>query len=280
MRNLKLNQPISNNATASSSNTKIEFDRPLPTNHTVSVIVPAKNEAANLPYVLPRIPSWVHEVILVDGNSTDNTIEVARKLIPNIRVIGHERKGKGNALIAGFTAATGDIIVMIDADGSTDPAEIPAYVGALLAGAHYAKGTRFMQGGGTADMEFHRMLGNWGFVTLVKTLFGSSFTDLCYGYNAFWRAILPQLRLDCDGFEVETLMNVRALEAGLRIAEVPSFEYERIHGTSNLHAFRDGMRVLKTIVREWANQPLRANKPAALPAANLAGFSQHRAVEA
>jgi glycosyltransferase involved in cell wall biosynthesis len=161
-----------------------------------------------------------------------------------------ERHGKGDALRRGFEAATGDIIVMLDADGSTDPGEIPAFIGTLLTGAHFAKGSRFLQGGGTADMPLHRKLGNWCFVRMVRLLFGGSYSDLCYGYNAFWKRVVPLLNLDCDGFEIETLMNVRALRVGLRIVEVPSFESERLHGTGYLRTIPDGWRVLKTILRE------------------------------
>jgi glycosyltransferase involved in cell wall biosynthesis len=218
---------------------------------TVSVIIPALNEAENLPYVLRDIPTdYVDEVILVDGHSTDETVAVARAIMPDIRVIEQPDKGKGDALRAGFEAATGDIIVAIDADGSTDPREIPAFVGALLAGADYVKGSRFLQGGGTDDMPLYRQAGNWGLTMLVRVLFGGKYTDLCYGYNAFWRHALPLLALDADGFEIETLMNIRALRAGLKVAEVCSFEAPRIHGEGRLRAFPDGWRVLKTIVRE------------------------------
>jgi glycosyltransferase involved in cell wall biosynthesis len=217
----------------------------------VSVVIPAMNEAGNLPLVLPRIPQWVHEVILVDGYSTDDTIAVAEATWPGIRVIMQEGRGKGAALRTGFAAATGDIIVMLDADGSTNPAEIPAFIGALLAGADFVKGSRFLQGGGTSDMTILRRLGNWGFTFGVRVLFGGSFSDLCYGYNAFWSKVLHYLELDADGFEVETMMNVRALSKGLRVAEVPSFEADRVHGVSNLRTFPDGWRVLKTIVSEW-----------------------------
>ncbi len=233
------------------------------TRPTVSVIVPAKNEAKNLEHVLPRIPSWVDEVILVDGHSTDSTIAVARHLMPSIKVINQRGKGKGDALRAGFAAATRDIIVMLDADGSTDPAEIPLFVDALIAGADFVKGSRFTTGGGTSDMSHLRRLGNWGFTTLVKVLFGGNYTDLCYGYNAFWRRTLPQLALDGDGFEIETIMNVRALRAGLQVVEVPSFEAERIHGESNLRTFPDGWRVLKAIGREAAAGWAAAFNPAA-----------------
>lgn len=231
----------------------------------VSVVIPALNEAENLPHVLPRIPTWVHEVILVDGYSTDDTIAVGQAIWPGIRVIMQEGKGKGAALRTGFAAATGDIIVMLDADGSTNPAEIPAFIGALLAGADFVKGSRFLQGGGTSDMTLFRRLGNWGFTMGVRLLFGGSFSDLCYGYNAFWRKVLHSLELDADGFEVETMMNVRALYSGLRVAEVPSFEADRVYGVSNLRTFPDGWRVLKTIFTEWLR--VRTRRPAAMASA-------------
>jgi glycosyltransferase involved in cell wall biosynthesis len=216
----------------------------------VSVVVPALNEAENLPHVLPRIPEWVDEVLLVDGHSTDSTAEVARKFCPRVRIVVQEGRGKGAALRSGFAAATGDIIVMLDADGSTDPAEIPAFIGPLLAGAHFVKGSRFIQGGGTSDMSVMRRLGNWTFVTFVQCFHGGRFSDLCYGYNAFWAHVLPLLALDGDGFEIETIMNVRALRAGLKVVEVPSFEAPRIHGVSRLRTIPDGWRVLKALWRE------------------------------
>jgi glycosyltransferase involved in cell wall biosynthesis len=216
----------------------------------VSVVVPAINEEENLRHVLPLIPSWVYEVILIDGNSTDGTVAEARRLVPDIRVVQQQGRGKGDALRCGFEAATGDIIVMLDADGSTDPREIPAYVGALVSGADFAKGSRFLQGGGTADMPVHRQLGNWGFVALVRACFGGSYTDICYGYNAFWRRVLPALDLDADGFEIEMQMNVRALSAGLRVAEIASFEDKRRYGEGGLRTFPDGWRVLKTLLFE------------------------------
>jgi glycosyltransferase involved in cell wall biosynthesis len=162
--------------------------------------------------------------------------------------------GKGSALRVGMEAASGDILVQLDADGSEDPAEINNFVGALLTGADYAKGSRFVQGGGTSDMERLRRWGNAALTALVRTMFrGTQFTDLCYGYNAYWARVAPIL-LDAEGFEIETVMNLRAVRAGLRITEVPSFEAERINGQSNLLTFRDGWRVLKAIFRERLSQ--------------------------
>ncbi len=243
---------------------------------TISVVIPALNEAENLPYVLPLVPDWIDEVILVDGHSQDGTPDVARALLPSIHLVQQSGRGKGDALRAGFAAATGDIIVMLDADGSTDPREISIYVSTLLNGADFAKGSRFAQGGGTADMPLYRQLGNGCFAMLVRLLFGGSYTDLCYGYNAFWADVLPALRLDSNGFEIETLMNVRALQAQLKVVEVPSFEDKRRYGTGRLRTIPDGWRVIKTIFREWLRPQRRTAR--ALPAPSepfLANLNSH-----
>ena len=216
----------------------------------VSAIIPAMNEAASLPHVLPSLSRIVDEVVLVDGHSTDDTIAVARELRADIRVVTQTHRGKGNALACGFAVATGDIIVMLDADGSTDPSEIPLFVAKLLDGADFAKGSRYMDGGGSEDLTRTRRYGNAFLTGLVNALFHVEYTDLCYGYMAFWRRCLPQLAVDCTGFEVETLLTVRAARAGLNIAEVPSRERDRIHGESNLRPVHDGLRVLRTILRE------------------------------
>lgn len=229
---------------------------------TVSVVVPALNEARNIPHVFARMPPNIHEVVLVDGFSVDDTVAVARRLRPDVHVVRQTREGKGNALACGFAAATGDIIAMVDADGSADPGEIPRFVEALLSGADFAKGTRFLEGGGSSDITRLRSSGNYVLTGFFNTCYGRSYSDLCYGFNVFWRRHVPALGLDAtscprsesagriwgDGFEVETLIHVRAAKAGLVVAEVPSFEHARIHGVSNLNAFRDGTRVLRTIL--------------------------------
>jgi len=216
----------------------------------VSVIIAAWDEEESLGYVLPRLPRGLYEVILVDGNSTDRTIERAVELRPDIRIVMQPGKGKGDALRAGFAAARGDIVIAIDADGSTDPIEIPAFVGALLAGADYVKGSRFLTGGGTDDMTFTRKMGNLGLMVLCRILFGTRYTDLNYGYTGFWLRELNRLDLRSEGFEIETEMNLRAAIAGLHVVEVASFEGPRVGGVAHLVPLKDGWRVLMEILRQ------------------------------
>ena len=251
-------------------------DRP-----TVSVVVPCLNEERNLPYVFGRMPADIDEVIVVDGGSVDRTVERAYELWPSAKVVQQTRRGKGNALACGFEACTGDIVVMIDADGSTDPAEIPEFVRTLGSGVDFAKGSRFLPGGGSHDITAIRKLGNAVLSGTVNTLFKTRYSDLCYGYNAFWRWVVPYFDLPDinaprpasgemlwgDGFEIETLINVRVAALGLRVGEVASLEAARIHGVSNLSAFRDGQRVLRTIMQE--RQRARAYRKAGRPTQQL-----------
>jgi len=221
-----------------------------PRRHRVSVVIPAKNEALNIGWVLSRLPPSVDEVVLVDGLSSDATVTVAQAIWPGIVVVDERRPGKGAALRAGFDVATGDYIVMLDADGSMDPQEMGRFIELLDNGHDLVKGSRFLQGGGTADMSVLRETGNRCLLAIANLLFGTGHTDLCYGYAAFRRHAILALEVTADGFEVETELFLRATRNGLTVGEVPSFEAPRRTGASNLHTFRDGWRVLRTIVAE------------------------------
>jgi glycosyltransferase involved in cell wall biosynthesis len=216
---------------------------------SVSLVIPVRNEARNIASVLEQIADDVDEIILVDGNSTDVTVTTAQAYRPDLRIVPQEGMGKGSALRTGFQAATGDIIVMMDADGSMSPQEIRHYVHFLTYGYDFVKGSRFISGGGSLDITWIRRLGNLFLLTAFNTVYDAHLTDLCYGFCAFHRRYLEHLRLSATGFEIEAEMTVRAMQAGLRIAEVPSLELPRRTGASNLHAIRDGIRVLRTVLR-------------------------------
>jgi glycosyltransferase involved in cell wall biosynthesis len=216
----------------------------------VSVIIPTLNEAGNLPYVLNTVPRWVDEIIIVDGRSKDDTERVARVLRPDVRIVQQTRRGKGAALRAGLDAAHGEILIIMDADGSMDGADIVAFRDALVDGADYVKGSRFCKGGGSTDITRLRRFGDAGICFLIRVLYGAKYTDGTYGYKGLWANKLSSIRIDTDGFEVELLIDIRAHRAGLRTAEVPCFETDRIHGASNLNALSDGLRCLRVILQE------------------------------
>lgn len=255
---------------------------------SVTVVIPTLNEAPNLPGVFARLPDDLFEILIVDGGSIDDTVSVAKRLRPDVQVIEQTRRGKGNALACGMVAASGEVVVLLDADGSTDPAEIPEFVEALVAGADYVKGSRLLPGGGSVDLTPWRRFGNSCLTRAMNLLFDTEFTDSCYGYNCMWRRYTKVFELDTssasageqarprwgDGFEIEILMHARAAIAGLRIVEVPSVERARVFGDSNLHAIRDGFRILRTMLREYLAARRRTNtaddylgtvKPGALP---------------
>jgi glycosyltransferase involved in cell wall biosynthesis len=251
----------------------------------VSVVIPTLNEAANIGHVLGTLPEDVYEILLVDGGSQDGTVEAALAIRPDIRVVPQPGRGKGDAMAAGFAECTGEVVVMLDADGSADGREIPRFVDALVAGADLVKGSRFLPGGGSSDLTPLRRTGNRFFCGLVNLLYGTRYSDLCYGYNAAWVPQLRSLHLDCAGFEVETVLSIRSAKSSLRVAEVPSFESPRLHGASNLHTFRDGWRVLRAIFRERRGGPalaveefaaaMEAAAPEVGPGPVLSGVATH-----
>ena len=244
----------------------------------VSVVLPALNEARNVGWVLSRLPACVEEVLLVDGRSVDDTIEVALRVRPDTRVVAESAPGKGAALRAGFAAARGDYVVMLDADGSMEPGEIARYLALLEEGYDVVKGSRFLAGGGTSDISRIRALGNFGLLAIANRLYGCRFTELCYGYMAFRRSALADLQLSASGFEIETQIVAHAVRAGLRVGEVPSFEAARRSGESNLRTFRDGGRVLRELIRARSRRwPASSDRGlAASPTAPVAGVRAGR----
>lgn len=247
--------------------------------YEVSVVIPSMNETKNLELLLPKIDP-AYEVIVVEGCDLDYTREFVARIDSEAKVVSQSRRGKGNALLCGCENATGKYLVMLDADGSAAPSEIESFIEPLRNGADMAKGSRYLRNGGSEDLTHLRSFGNLGFTLLTNILFRTRFTDLCYGFNAFTREMVPRFNLPDtsdrgrpqwgDGFEIETLFACRAALSNAKIKEVPSYEYDRVHGVSNLNAWRDGKRVLRTILFEWMSN-LRNKR--------VVDFAQHHVPE-
>jgi len=220
----------------------------------VGIVIPALNEEKNIEEVLCRLNDYgFNNVLVIDGQSKDNTVKVASKY--GAKVVLQDGQGKGGAIRQVLSNRYFDVdaLVLMDADGSMDPAEIPAFIKALNSGADIAKGSRFLKGGSTYDMNTTRRFGNSILMFILNFLWSAKYTDLCYGYAVFNKHAVETLApvLESDGFEIETEIFIKALDLGLAVKEVPSVEYERKYGVSNLHAFKDGFRILKTIIQEY-----------------------------
>lgn len=222
-------------------------------NLKIGVVVPALNEERNLPIVLKELQRMgIDDILVIDGNSKDRTVEVAKDF--GVNVIFQNGSGKGNAVCQVFSNGylNADALVLLDADGSMRPSEIPLLVKGLASGADLVKGSRFMEGGHSEDMNLLRKCGNFLFLSLVKLFWSADYTDLCYGFAIFTKETVKKLApiLESQNFEIEAEVFIKAKKLGLKVAEVPSVELRRRHGKSNLKAFRDGYRILRTIVQE------------------------------
>ena len=218
----------------------------------VKVVIPTRNEEFNIAETVSRLQRiGIDNIHVVDGHSEDGTVEKAKKL--GARVIHQNGKGKGDALRQAFWEShDSEAVVMMDADGSMDPEEIPLLIEALMEGADVAKGSRFLPLGSSEDITPLRRVGNTILTGLTNLLFLTKYTDLCYGYMAFKKEALGKLNhfLKGEHFEIEAEICVIAKRIGLRVVEVPSIEHARKYGQSSLNTVRDGLSILKLLITE------------------------------
>jgi glycosyltransferase involved in cell wall biosynthesis len=231
----------------------------------ISIIIPAKNEEANIYRLISEIPIAVYEIIVIDGNSVDETFNIAKSHPKCTKVIKQIAKGKGAALSRGFAECVGDIVITLDADGSTDPREIPSFIDEIILGNHLVKGSRKIPNGGSEDLTLFRDLGNLFLTSVANMLFKTNWSDLAYGYIAITKDLLSELKINNfdetyssklkygQGFEIESLICCRTAKLGYQIKEVPSFERRWWSGSSNLKSIPDGIRALISILRESRN---------------------------
>lgn len=216
----------------------------------VSVVIPTWNEEGNIGRVIPAIKrvlfGYSYEIIIVDRHSKDRTVQRAMRLGAKVF---YDDIGKGSALLVGLSKARGEILISMDADLSNKPKELKLLIAGIETGYDICMGSRFIIGGGSDDMPELRKFGNKVFIFLVNILFGSNYTDLCYGYRSFKRGAMQKLALSEKGFGIETEINIKAIKRHLKVLEVPSMEKKRASGVGKLNTFRDGYVILRTIFR-------------------------------
>jgi glycosyltransferase involved in cell wall biosynthesis len=220
----------------------------------ISIVIPTLNEEKNLKILLKEIKSFFkkrkefsYEIIVVDGYSQDNTVNIAKKF--GAKVL-YDNVGKGSALDKGVRASKGDIIITIDADLSHRPIEMSLMIEEIRCGYDIVIGSRFLIGGGTEDMPWYRKLGNKFFVFLINLIWNTKYTDLCYGYRAFKKGVWERLNLKSKRFGIETEISIKAAKKKMKVLEIPSFEKKRKYGKGKLKTFRDGIQIFKTILSE------------------------------
>lgn len=227
----------------------------------VSLIIPAKNEEQNIISILNKIPDFISEIIVIDGNSSDKTFQLANNYSPKVKVYKQRTSGKGAALSLGFNLASGDFLVALDADGSNDPQELQLFIEKFKEGYELIKGSRYIKQGGSEDLTIFRSFGNIFLTKIANFLFSTKWTDLAYGYVGITKNLASKLKiLDFDlkrnifgygtGFEIESLICCRAAKNNSKIIEIPSFEKKRVYGSSNLKSIPDGSRALSAIIIE------------------------------
>ncbi len=218
----------------------------------LSLVVAAHNEAATIADVLRRAVAAMGEpceVIVVDDGSSDDTGK--RATDAGARVIRlSPNRGKGVALRTGIDASTGRWLIFIDADGQDDPDEIPKLLAEAKEGVVLVNGSRFLGSLREGAISGPNLVGNLVMTGLLDLLFLARITDSQAGFRLVHGPTVRAFDLRAVEYEIETEMLIAALRSGMRVVEVPVNRYRRAAGVTDFRRIRNGLRILKMIVRE------------------------------
>ncbi len=221
-------------------------------NNKVTVIVPTKNEAGGIRQVIRQIKPYADEILVIDGHSTDKTVDIVKKM--GIRVIMDQRKGVGAAKRQAISKSSNDIIVLIDADGSHNAKDIPRLVKPIKQNkTDLVIASRIKGGSDEFNINLSGLIRQAGgdFVgAVINSRFKVTLTDTLCGYRAIRKSVVSKLNLNANDFDIEHEMIIKCLKKGFRVSEISSHEYARGWGVAKLPTFRKGWLFIWRLFRE------------------------------
>lgn len=224
----------------------------------VSLIVLTRNEKEGLEKIMPRVKkSWVDEILVVDGNSTDGTIEAAKKI--GLKVVQQTKMGRGNAFRVGLENAKGDMLIYFSPDGNEVPEDIPKIINKMKEGHDMVIASRFSKLSKSEDATFVRLLGNKMFTVVINSLYGTKLTDALNGFRAIKTNVMKEIDTTAEHFDIEIQMSMRCIKNGYKVDEIPTVEPNRIGGVAKLNTFVDGWRCTKFLVKEIFHKKIKNN---------------------
>jgi glycosyltransferase involved in cell wall biosynthesis len=216
---------------------------------TTTLLLPTLNEIEALRVVIPQIErEWVDEIIVIDGGSTDGTVEFLEGL--GIRVHAQAGRGFGQGMLQGMQIARGEIVIEFMPDGNSIPADIPRMIDKMREGYDLVIGSRYFGGAKSDDDDFMTAWGNWMFTLMVNVLFNARYTDVLTGFRAYRRSAAMELDLDAPGLSWPCQSSIRFARAHLRVSEIPAHEPPRIGGVRKMRPFKTGWEILTLILRD------------------------------
>jgi glycosyltransferase involved in cell wall biosynthesis len=217
---------------------------------TTTLLLPTLNEIEAIGVILPQIRrEWVDDIIVIDGGSTDGTVEFARAR--GLRVLSQARRGYGEGMLQGMQAATTDVVIEFTPDGNSIPADIPRIIEKMHDGYDLVIGSRYLPGAKSEDDDWLTALGNRLFTGTVNLFFGARYTDALVGFRAYRRACALKLGLDAKGLSWPCQSSIRFARAGLRVGELAASEPARIGGKRKMRPVATGIEICKLILRDF-----------------------------
>lgn len=224
-----------------------------------TLIVPTINEIDGMRAIMPRVKrEWVDEILVVDGGSTDGTVEYA--LENGYRVLRQKSKGAAQAYYEALEVTSGDIIIVFSPDGNCLPERIPDLVNKMKEGYDMVIVSRYLAGAKSEDDDVITAFGNWMFTKMINILFGGNYTDTLVNFRAWKRELVKSYRIDPAAAGLEPEMAIECAKRRLKVAEIPGDEPRRIGGIRKMSPLRNGWAILILIFKEIFLPPDPAGK--------------------